>query len=89
MKGEIVNFFTSDGLQLYGFLSGDKNKVGIIYLHGMTGNFYWKDFVSLLSEIASRNKIGLLAFGNRGAGMIGNFHTKNGKCCKSRKCALW
>ena len=79
MKGEIVNFFTSDGLQLYGFLSGDKNKVGIIYLHGMTGNFYWKDFVSLLSEIASRNKIGLLAFGNRGAGMIGNFHTKNGK----------
>ncbi len=79
MKGEIINFFTSDGLQLYGFWNCVRSKVGIIYLHGMTGNFYWKDFVSLLSDIAAKNKIGLLSFGNRGAGVISKFHTRQGK----------
>ncbi len=79
MNGEIINFLTGDGLQLYGFLSGAKSKVGIIYLHGMTGNFYWKDFISELSDATEKNKIRLLSFGNRGAGLISNFYKKNGR----------
>src|SRR3989344_4152862 len=79
MKGELVNFFTSDGLRLYGFLSETKGTAGIIYLHGMTGNFYWRDFISTLSDVVAKNKIMLLTFGNRGAGVISKFYTPKSK----------
>lgn len=79
MKGELASFYTGDGLELYGFWNSVRSKTGIIYLHGMTGNLYWRDFVSLLSDTAAKNKIGLLSFGNRGAGIISKFHLKNGE----------
>ena len=68
---EIISFKTEDGIELFGGLTGSKGSdTAIIYIHGMTDNFYEGEKVKALEKLAKKQKKGFLSFNNRGAGLI-------------------
>ncbi len=65
-KGDIVQFKTSDGLVLEGFLvRREKTKPCVIYVHEWGGNFYREPAAGMVREL-SRRKISALSINTRG-----------------------
>lgn len=76
MSWKLVSFYTPDGVELKGVLSYPKDPKGIlIYVHGLTDSFTG-DYPIISSLETGLRKInwGILAFNNRGAGLVNNFH---------------
>lgn len=79
MSWEIVSFLTPDGLELKGVLSYPKAPKGIlIYIHGLTDSFTG-DYPLISALEADLRKInwGILAFNNRGAGLVNRFQKQD------------
>lgn len=74
-KFELVSFFTPDGIELKGVLSCPKALKGIIiYIHGLTDSFTGDyPLITALSRELGKINWGILAFNNRGAGLINRF----------------
>ncbi len=86
MKGELVSFLTKDGLVLYGFLAPAKSKKAIIYIHGLTGNFYRaykSNMIEDLAQACQRNEINFLSINTRGSEIIADFKKKVGNKFKT------
>lgn len=80
MKNKLLQITTSDGLYLHGYYApSEDKKVGVIYIHGMEGNFYQDNYVyPLLNELEEKD-IGFLGVNNRGNGKDTDFNTTDGK----------
>jgi pimeloyl-ACP methyl ester carboxylesterase len=80
MKNKLIQMTSSDGLCLHGYYApSDDKKVGVIYIHGMEGNFYQDNYVYLLLKEFEENNIGFLGVNNRGNGKETDFNTTDGK----------
>jgi len=78
MKGELVSFRTSDGIELPGFYARAVHRNGkcAIFIHGLTGGFLDPKLVDALGESCLRAGFDFFAFNNRGSGMITGFDQK-------------
>lgn len=76
MKWELVDFVTEDNIKLQGILYLPPRVEGVVIIvHGFTGNFTSRyAFHNLLAAKLSQHKWGVLAFNNRGFGVINSFH---------------
>ena len=79
-NSKLIQITSLDGLFLHGYSSpSEDKKVGVIYIHGMEGNFYQDNYVyPLLNEFEEKN-IGFLGVNNRGNGKETDFNTTDGK----------
>ncbi|MBI4738936.1 DUF1749 domain-containing protein [Candidatus Woesearchaeota archaeon] len=67
IPGTLVEFKTDDGLLLHGFLVGaSQAKTCIIYVHGMSGNFYRHQLPFVLSIAARKKGLGFFSMNTRG-----------------------
>jgi len=78
IKGELIEFYTKDNLQLHGFLTSKNHKNVIIYLHGMGGNFY-RNMSLKMSNIFINNGFDIFSINTRGHDEIAKFIIKKGK----------
>ncbi|MBN1373919.1 DUF1749 domain-containing protein [Candidatus Dojkabacteria bacterium] len=75
-KGQLVQTFTEDDLQLSAFfVEGDKTKPAIIHVHGFEGDFFSNKFVHAIGDTVSSDGNAYLTCQTRGMGMATEFHT--------------
>jgi len=74
---EFTRFKASDGVELQGWLSGEKSKVAVIHVHGMSGNGYENYFLDNFREMYKKNGISFFAIDTRGRGIISSFWRGN------------
>jgi pimeloyl-ACP methyl ester carboxylesterase len=82
MKGELIKFLTKDNLILHGFFSKARNKKAILYVHGLSGNFYraYKtNMIEDLAKAANKNGLNFLSINTRGTETISGINKKVGK----------
>lgn len=80
IDGKLVTFLASDRLILNGFLTGSKSsRRCIMYVHGMTGNFYHGALAKVLAERASRSGYSSFLINTRGHDVLssGRFLTRS------------
>jgi pimeloyl-ACP methyl ester carboxylesterase len=79
-QNKLLQISTSDGLILHGYYapSNDK-KVGVLFVHGMEGNFYQDNFIHVLAKELEEKNIGFLTGNNRGNGKDTDFNTVSGE----------
>ena len=79
--GELVDFTTSDGLRLHGFLTVPKKRTGVcvVYVHGMTGNFYCHALTRRIGEAANAAGFAFLSINTRGQDCVACIPKTNGK----------
>ncbi len=83
IKTTITNIETTDGLLLNGLLFGPTNPKNIyIYIHGLGGNLFSKN--ELLKSLVNKDTA-VLAFNNRGSGLINFFKIINSQNLKERR----
>ncbi|MFH1850699.1 MAG: alpha/beta fold hydrolase [archaeon] len=75
MQSELIRLRTKDGLELQGLLyeSKGKRRRAIVHVHGWVGNCYENAFIGPIARSALQRDIALLAFNNRGAGIVTEF----------------
>lgn len=79
-RNRLIQISSSDGLYLHGYhASTEDKKVGVIYIHGMEGNFYQDSYVYNLLDEFEKNNIAFLGVNNRGNGKDTDFNTTDGK----------
>ncbi len=67
IEGKLIEFKAKDGSTLNGFLTGPtKSKKCIIYVHGMTGNFYGSNLQFHIAKEISSSGYSLFAINTRG-----------------------
>lgn len=70
MRGELVRTFTEDGLELQGLFcppaTAETNGVGLLHIHGFTGNFYEGRFVDHIAERTTKRGYAFLTANTRG-----------------------
>lgn len=74
---EFTRFKASDGVELQGWLSGEKSEVAVIHVHGMSGNGYENYFLDNFREMYNKNGISLFTIDTRGRGIISSFWRGN------------
>ena len=82
IEGKLVQFMTSDGLELEGFLVAPKKKTRkcIIFLHGMEGNFHESPMPIVIAEHAKKAGVALFSMDTRGHDVLANItRVVNGK----------
>lgn len=73
MDGKLVSFLASDGLILNGFLTGKRGSGKcIVYVHGMTGNFYYGRMPLALAENVRARGFSTFVINTRGHDMLGS-----------------
>lgn len=78
-KNILLQVSTSDGLFLHGYyMSSEDKKVGVLYIHGMEGNFYQDNFVHILMNEMEGKGVGFLTVNTRGNGKDTDFNTTDG-----------
>jgi alpha-beta hydrolase superfamily lysophospholipase len=70
---KFTRFKASDGVELQGWLSGEKSKVAVIHVHGMSGNGYENYFLDNFREMYNKNGISFFTIDTRGRGIISSF----------------
>ena len=79
LKGELVNFLSSDKLILSGFLYNAKTtNTAIVYIHGMTSTMLGGPFQAMCNA-AKKSKTAFFTINNRGAGTLTRFKRLKGK----------
>ena len=78
-SGKLLSFVTKDGLILDGFLVGPKkSNTCVVYIHGMTGNFYGHGVLHLaLANKLKKLGISLFAINTRGHDAVSIIRRKN------------
>lgn len=70
MRGELIRTFTEDGLELQGLFcpptTAETNGVGLLHIHGFTGNFYEGRFVDHIAERIMKRGYTFLTANTRG-----------------------
>ena len=70
MRGELVRTFTEDGLELQGLFcpptTAETNGMGLLHIHGFTGNFYEGRFVDHIAERIINRGYAFLTANTRG-----------------------
>lgn len=67
MKGKLVKFYASDGLELDGLIwEAENSKKCLVHIHGMAGNFYENPFIVHVCQKANKQGLSVLSFNNRG-----------------------
>lgn len=80
VNGSLVSFPTRDGLILHGFLTGPRNaKKCMIYVHGMTGNFYHMGLPTIIGEKIARLGVAFFAINTRGHDAVAVIRSKRGR----------
>ena len=74
---EFTRFKASDGVELQGWLSGEKSKFAVIHVHGMSGNGYENYFLDNFREMYNKNGISFFTIDTRGRGIISSFWRGN------------
>jgi pimeloyl-ACP methyl ester carboxylesterase len=69
-KGEIVKFLTEDNIELQGFFVDSNSSVGLLHIHGHTGNFYENSFIDHVGDFCEKRSIKFLSANNRGHGYL-------------------
>lgn len=80
IKGRLVDFITKDRLLLNGFLVGpERSKRCIVYVHGMTGNFYSQKLPFSIADKVSRLGYSVFSINTRGHDLISVFREGKGR----------
>ena len=67
IEGRLIEFKAKDGSILNGFLTGPtKSKKCVIYVHGMTGNFYGSNLQFHIAKEISSSGYSLFSINTRG-----------------------
>jgi len=70
LRGELVRTFTEDGLELQGLFCpptiAKTNGIGLLHIHGFTGNFYEGRFVDHIAERTIKRRYAFLTANTRG-----------------------
>jgi alpha/beta superfamily hydrolase len=95
VNGQIITFYTSDGLGLKAYLATcDDSIATIVHVHGSCGNFYENAFIPTMAQLYTNNRINFLSFNNRGHDCIaeayqnGNLVYIGGSYEKIEQCQL-
>lgn len=82
MRVELIRVSTTDGLTLHGAYAAPqgRKRVGVLYIHGLTSNFYfdtprWE----AIAKTGRRSGIGVLALNTRGHDILTSFKRRRGK----------
>ncbi len=77
MKTSLERILTKDGLWLDGlsFFPNHKSIKGIVWIHGLFGNYGGRR-IKTLAEISTKNNIAFVSFNTRGAGVMSRFSIK-------------
>lgn len=79
-EGRLVEFRTSDGLVLSGFLAMPKRaKIGVIHVHGMFSSFYRSTLVKTFVREFPRAGVAFLSIETRGSYTLAGFRKGNGR----------
>ncbi len=82
MKTSLHRILTKDGLWLDGLFFEPKRKTNraVIWLHGISGNFYGGGKrIKTLAEVCTENNFAFISFNTRGAGVMSRYNKKKGK----------
>lgn len=76
----LVRISTQDGIYLHGYyVPSEEKKVAVLNIHGMYGNFYEVNYVSVLADELEKNRVVFLTVNTRGNGKDTDFDTVDGK----------
>lgn len=86
-KGKLIEFKTGYGLLLHGFLSSVESDTYIIYIHGMTSNFYRNKIIKEMSERFTDNGYSFFPMNTCGRYELATFYNlkKDRKTIGTRK----
>lgn len=81
IEGKLVEFKTKDELILNGFLHKTRknNKTAIIFIHGMSGNFFGFKLINELYNKLEKTKYDIFSINTRGFGLITKFKKADGQ----------
>jgi len=79
MEGKLVTFYTSDNLELHGYLVGNpEDSSGVVlHVHGLGGNFYKSSFISSMTKNYLDIGLSFLTFNNRGHDFVTRIKNKD------------
>ncbi len=78
-NNKLLQITTSDGLYLHGYYAPSEDKrLGVLYIHGMEGNFYQDNFIHILADKFEEDGVGLLTVNTRGNGKETDLNTVDG-----------
>lgn len=80
LMGELVSFQAADGITLNGILCRvPRSKIGVIHLHGLSGNFYKNAFMKVLAKRFTKSGISFFSIEQRGSHTLSKLGRKRGR----------
>jgi pimeloyl-ACP methyl ester carboxylesterase len=80
VEGKLIEFHTSDGFLLHGFLQMPRGaKTCVVYLHGMNGNFYRGRRVWEMAQKLNKNGVGFFTINTRGHDSLAKINARSSR----------